>query len=474
MAVTLMSHQLAAVERARRQPRYGLGHDCGTGKTISALSICAERPMRTVVVAPKALLWCAWAEDARLVDVPAFILHGTKTKRQKLLEAYRHVAPGPLLVTTPEMFKTHANDFRDLRVSRLVFDESSKLKDPKTGITKAAHQFADTVDEVYLLTGTPAPNGPHEYWGQLRALDPRPGGWAGAPGSRRLPGFYEWANYWLIPIQRHLGAKTVTVGWRIRENRKAAFEALIAEAFYMLKAEDCIDLPDETIQVVPVDLSPKERRVYDGVIDDLVAGLGADSFEVSAQAAAMKLRQVCGGTIKTPEGEYHDIGDSKVKALVDLAGGVEGQPFLVWTQFQSEPPKIEAALSRIGRKVGICDGQHSAKIDDSVAAFKAGKLDTLICHPQSVGHGVTLTESGGKPCRSDFIYTPQYSYELDYQLRKRIHRMSQRMPVVHTYLCARDTVDERAIEAVGKKQDASNAVIDAVRAEADRRKGEAA
>jgi SNF2 family DNA or RNA helicase len=175
MSLKLMAHQLRGVEIAREHARFGFGHEPGLGKTCLTLAIISDAKSRgfagkTVVVAPKSVLWAAWAKDAEhFPDLKAVVCWAASAaKRRKLIGT----DGADVLIVNFESFKTHRDDLLRAGVTRFVFDEASRLKNPDSDISKASDEFCQKVQSVYLLSGTPAPNGEHEYFGLVRCIDP--------------------------------------------------------------------------------------------------------------------------------------------------------------------------------------------------------------------------------------------------------------------------------------------------------------
>lgn len=478
----LMRHQERAVERARRQPRYLLGFDPGTGKTIATLAIIAGRPeVPTLVVCPVSVMRDAWEDDARhFTGLRVTIHHGAKAKR---VEALRRAwlndrRSGCVVVTSFETFRQDFEILVAFGFGRLVVDESSRAKNPKAKTTDRVIRFADRMTEVYELSGTPAPNGPEEYWPQLRILDPRAGGLADRPYAEKgSPSFWRWAGYWLDQHTRTLGsggdARRITEGWTVKGERREQFRDMLSQAIMRVRAEDVLELPPMHEVDVAVDPSPAEERATRAVLEDLaVHSEDGERFEVAASAAAMKLRQIVGGNVRAGT-DWQDVGQSKLDALADLVEPLASEPFIVWTQFRREADRVVELLEKLGREVGRCDGE-SPDVAGAVRGFKAGELDSLVCHPRSVGHGVTLVRSGDRPCRYAIYFGLGYSYEEHEQSMKRIHRHGQGERCTYYYLLARGSIDHVMRAAVRRKERASRAVIDSLRERVAERQGKEA
>lgn len=463
--VEFFDHQTRFIHRARSERRLALFADPGVGKTITILGILDERPMGTLVVAPRSVMEAAWVNDGRhFPGLDIRLYHGPR--RASVLA---EMTPSTVIVTTFETFRRDVERLAKHAVAgdigRLVVDESSKVKNPKSGVTKAAIRFSDIVAEVYLLSGTPAPNGPEEYWPQLRMLDARPGGVADAPGvsGGRSPIFFRWAGHYLNAQRKRLGARVVTTGYTLREDRREAFNLSLGRVAERIRKDDCLDLPEKIEQVIPVTLRGEDGRAY----LDLEANAKFDGVdgEIDVQAASLarKLHQTVGGNVRDAEGEWHAFDSSKLDTLGDIVESLGDEPFLVWTQYRVEATRVVEALDRLGVSVGRCDGATSRWIPETLREFERGNLRAIVGHPASIGHGVTLTRCGDRPCRTAVYFSLGYSWENHAQTMDRIHRAGQTERCLYYYLVGRDTIDEPILAALRSKADASRAVIDAIK-----------
>lgn len=327
----------------------------------------------------------------------------------------------------------------------ILVHNSSKLKNERSQISKAAHEFSRRVGSAYLLSGTPAPNCPIEYYGQVRCIDESVFG----------PSWWRFANTYFRRQTRIVNGREVTVGWRMLQHAGAGFAAKLQSCSWSLRACDCLDLPDETDAVRPVDLSAEELHAYAGLLVQLRHEF--DDGEVTAtraEAKSTKLRQVTGGNLYLHDGRARPVGRSKLDALLELLEELGARQVVVWAEFTAEIDRIVFELAEAGIDAAKVDGSVPAsRRAELIGAFQAGRLRVLVCHPAAAGHGVTLTAA-----RYDVFYSVGFFSENHEQARKRIHRTGQRWPVTHYYLVARNTIDERVLRVLRGKATAAEAM----------------
>lgn len=101
---------------------------------------------------------------------------------------------------------------------------------------------------------------------------------------------------------------------------------------------------------------------------------------------------------------------------------------------------------------------NAATLDDhdAINRWNAGKIELLLVHPKSAGHGLNLQHGGNKMV---FLSLP-WSLELFEQTVGRLHRGGQTKPVwVYVLLCNK-TIDERIWAALYDKRAVSDIALD--------------
>ena len=427
------------------------------------LGVQREAPARTLILAQKSVLHSAWQDDAEEMGERCIVAHHPrKSKRLELINT-----PGNVIIATNyETFRNHADAFMSGGFHRLIVDESSKCKNPESKTTKAITKFADTLDQVFLLTGSPAPNDPSEYWAQLRMISEKAAG----------KDFYRWAHHWMIPemktIQRGGRVKKVISGWKLKSGMSQKFAQYLSRWAWSLSESECKELPKMVNKRYDLDPSTKERRALKSMEEDFCLEVndsaidldgaeieGSLTLPISVDAKFIKLRQAAGGYVKTDNG-IQCIGSTKMKMLEDIIeSNGRGEPVLIWAEFTAEIDAIHAKLNALGRTVGVLDGR--TKDGRSVVRnFVESRSNAIIAHPKSAGHG---TDGLQRVCRHAIYYSYSFSADEHWQSKKRLHRDRQKFPPVYHYLVMKDTLDERALEVLAGKISRQAAILSEVR-----------
>lgn len=453
----LMDHQKSGARLALDESRHGFFYETGTGKTLLALEIVRQKGLKTLVVCPLSIIENAWVEDAKKF-YPDFNIANLwdlarkKTTKFGKVRYAKGLKECDIGVINFDRFRTMSAELHKAGFEMLIVDESSKVKSPKSKITKELIKYADTVPYVYLFSGTPAPNSELEYYSQVRMLDQ----------AILSKSFYNFrASYFM---QSGYGG----FKWKINPVRKQEFLDKLATVSSVIKKDDVLDLPGKTINIRKVFLTPKEMSAYKEMEAHMLLEI-EDQESVAANAAVkcMKLREGSSGFFIDDNGGIIETGKSKLNELISLLEDIGDHPVIIWTNFHYEAGQITDVLEKLGKTFARADGTvNQDRKNQAIRDFKSGKVQYFIGHPASVGHGITLTN-----CSYMVYFSLSYSFELQSQSADRIYRKGQENHCSYYYLLADGTIDFAIMKAVDVKQTLTEMVFDFIKTKR-RKKGE--
>lgn len=441
----LMEHQQKMVDISKTHPRYGFWLQPGLGKTVGSLAIVQNYPIKTVVVCPKSVMKAAWMNDAERFFPGLKVVccwDKIKNKRRKIISD----SEADVYIINIDLFKNHVEDFLEAGIRRLILDESSMIKSHKAQRTKSIIQFADMMESVYLLSGTPAPNCSTEYFTQVRAVDRNTFGLS----------FFGFANKFFFAQTRPISGRDVVTGYAPKKDKIEEFNRRLRSISWALTKEEALDLPEQTDVIRPVALSKEDGLTYELLFAGLAAEMEGENLTPAGQAKLMKLRQLTGGFYYKGEGGTDPIYSSdkvKLKELEDILDELGGEQSVIWANFRAEIDMIAEATAKKGKRCGIIDGR-TKDAEVLIRMFQDKQLDCLICHPAAAGHGITLTSASYA-----IYYSMDFSYERYQQSRDRIHRKGQTRPCTYYHLVAEGTADETILWAVRNKAKMSDAIL---------------
>lgn len=428
--IPLHNYQEKAIDFAIREQSSFMMIDVGLGKTAIALKAIQQVGIPAIVFAPLRTATITWPEEIHkwTADLTYVVLYGPA--KDKKLKYQRDIYL--ISYSSIEWFYQAVLDQR-FRWRRffLVLDESSMIKDPSTKRFKYIQKLSRYMSAYRLnLSATPNPNGWHELWSQYYVLD----------DGHRLGFTYESfrSKYFIYtgpPMYKTM----------VQKGAAEKLTDLISDITYRLAGEDYLELPELIVNKIALLLPPKLRKQYNQLEKDLCLQLEeVDITAFNAASLVMKLRQFLQGALYTDGKEYSIVHTIKVKALKDLIEIHSGSSILCAIQFKFEYDMIIKALGN----VPIVAGRTTTKeAERNIKMWNDGQLPLLLCHPQSIGHGMNL-QSGGNII---LWYGLPWSLEQYIQLNGRLHRQGQKNAVVVNNLVFQDTVDQLILTALEDK-----------------------
>lgn len=435
--------------------------DMGLGKTAMVLTAIARllrshRIESVLIVAPLRVVYTVWRQEAKLWrhtrNLKFSVVHGNHTEKVRALQKPAHVYLMNVdnLKWLDEVFGKKAEWPFDM----LVVDESSMFKKVKTVRFGIMRRRVNGFKRRVVMTGTPTPNGLHEIWPQMYLVD------RGFHLFRRYTTFkeeyFDPGGYMGRKLVPKLGALTT-----ITETT--------APVVLRLDSGDWLNLPKLITVPVWIDMPERATRIYSTLETEMfLAFEETGTFVDNPHAAALRNRcaQIAGGAIYAEHEEtqakvWQPIHDAKLDTVQELTDELQGENPIVVYRFRHEAIRLKKKYPNyalIGR-----DGQNrkpnEKEIMRIIDQWNKRKVDGMIAHPGSVGHGLNLQHGG----RHFFWFSVTESLELYLQMLKRLHRSGQKQSVMNYLLLCRNTVDEVIYSDILTKEANQGVVNDAYR-----------
>ena len=347
----------------------------------------------------------------------------------------------------------------------LAIDESSKVKSRTSKTYKVLKKIRRHASRCIIMTGTPSPNGILDLWAQFSLLD---------GGMTLQPSYIDYRHETAHEIQLRgvtwvdkQGKKHTATKWAPKPGAAKRVYKTIEPRMIRFRTDDCIDLPPVRFLIREVDMNQEQSEVYTDMENMLFAEIEGEP--VTAKIAAsklLKLREITGGFVITDSREEVPLGKDSPKmleldALLEQSVGPklgDDRPSkaLVWANYQWECKTLVKRYQRKYGARGLFGGISSKAKDESISRFMNSRdCRLLVCHPGSVGHGLTLTEANYA-----FYYSLSYNYEEFYQSYRRITRPGQTRSMTYYFLVCPNTIDENLLEVLREKKNLSEIVTD--------------
>lgn len=446
----LHGYQQAAIEHIMKHSHCGLFLDMGLGKTVSTLTavkklIYEELDIENaLVIAPKRVAENVWSTEIdkwqHLSGLKISKIIGNEKQRRAAL-----AQKADIYIISRDNVAWMAGVYGGgmLPMDMLIIDESSSFKNPRSLRFKALKKTQAAFKRVVILTGTPAPNGLIDLWSQLFILD---------RGERLGKTISSYREAYFRPGKTN---GSIVYNYNLQSGGEERIHAQIGDICMSMKAKDYLDLPKRIDNFIEIEFPNKLKKQYDDFEKSQVLELISHHEEISAlNAAALsnKLLQFANGAVYDSDKNYHVVHDLKLDALEEIIEQANGKPVLVAWTYRSDMERILERM-RAYKPVQLKTEQH-------IKDWNAGKIQLMLMHPASGGHGLNL-QAGG----NIIVWFGQtWSLELYQQFNARLDRQGQTESVIVNHLIAKGTLDRDVIQAQRLKSSKQEGLMQAIKA----------
>lgn len=399
----LMPHQIEAVTRMIKYPKYGFFLGTGTGKTLIAISFLLTLNLtKALIVTPK-----------KVID-------------QYKEELNKYIPNHNCTVINYEQVDKYINE--DFQV--LILDESHRAKNYSSNISANIKKISKKTPNVYLFTGTPQDKQRHEIMAQLYLLY-----------DHFMPGKTRFINRY-FNLDDYYKPKS--------EKRDFSYELteMIESISWGKETDDVVDLsacPENDI-IIPC---PHPSKLYDQLIQDRVIEFFNGSAVVADGKALLKikLREICSGFVRVERGTQtgtKTLTNTKTDKLKELLNTLPNA--IIYTEFKKDISVIETVCNELNASYVVVDGS-TKKSGELINRFKDGQVRFLVMQNKSGSAGLDLT------CTNNIVfYTLPESYITFKQCKGRIRRPGQTKPCNYYYLLCDDTIEYDILKSLKKKK----------------------
>ena len=252
------------------------------------------------------------------------------------------------------------------------------------------------------LTGTPAPNGLEDLWGQTWFLD---------FGKRLGNSYTAFTNRW---FRMKPGSAREQAIFEPLPNAHDEIMGAIKDLHLTLDPYDYFDVERPRFVPVKCELTAAQTKQYKELHRESVLPLlsGQDIFAPNAGAKINKCLQYASGCVLDEDGTVHHIHDHKLEALDSVLEELNGAPVIVTYWYKHDLVRLKARYPK-GR---VLDDKKSTE-----DAWNSGTIPILFVHPASASHGLSLQYGG----HNMVMFTPTFDLELFDQVIERIGPVRQ-------------------------------------------------
>ena len=440
-------YQRYATDFILAHPEAAVLLDMGLGKSVISLTaiweLCLNRFEigRVLVIAPLRVARDTWPAEIQKWDhlrgLTYSVVVGTEKERRAAL-----MRSASVFIINRENIQWLVEDSGiPFAFDMIVIDELSSFKSWQAKRFKSLLKVRPDVKRIVGLTGTPSSNGLMDLWAEFRILDL----------GKRLGRFItHYRDAFFLPDKRN---QQQVFTYKPRPGAEEEIYRRISDMTISMRATDHLKMPERVENRVIVRMDDREREIYDRMKADLIVQIkGQEIDAVNAAALSGKLCQMANGASYTEDHSVVQIHDQKLDALEDLIEGANGKPLLVAYWFKHDLARIQKRFPQA----------REIRTSKDITDWNAGDIPVALIHPASAGHGLNL-QAGGNTL---VWFGLTWSLELYQQTNARLWRQGQTAgTVIIHHIITEDTIDERIMDALERKDKTQSALIDAVKAQ---------
>lgn len=469
-------HQLDALEKSRDLNEIALFWDMGVGKSKGAIEIIRQKfyhhkkMLKTLILAPPIVL-NNWKREillhSTIKEQDIVVLQGAGKKRaQDLEKAIMHKED--LTLSVPKIVITNYESLQNKQVKELILeygfhilvcDESHLLKNYKSLRAKVVAQIADKTSYRIILTGTPILNSEMDIFMQYRILD---------KGKTFGKNFFQFrASYFVDSNAAWASRPGHFPKFTLRNAMHDVLYNRIYEKALRVRKEECLDLPPLIEESLEITLSKEQKRLYNQMKKEFLTWIESVKGEPKAVVAqlavtkALRLMQIVSGFVSTEEGDIIEIAENPrlqvTKELIEQLS--RDHKIIVWCAFKHNYAMIERICNELNVGYELLTGEMNARRKDEAAQRfnEDGACRVLIANKKSAGVGINLVASS-----YTINYSRTFSYGDEKQADARNHRKGSEIHerIVKINLIAKDTIDNTIGEALERKQNIAEILVD--------------
>jgi SNF2 family DNA or RNA helicase len=400
----------------------------GCGKTRAVLFaadylIRTGQARRMLVCAPLSTLTPVWEKEIFTLFMRRYsvnVLHGSRDKRLELLS--RHAT---IDIINHHGLKVILPELTAAGYDIVVLDELAVYRNKRTDLWSSVNTVLTSkpgVKYTWGLTGSPTPNAPTDAWAQVRLLTP------------------ERTTRTFSAFQDRTMRRVSTFRWVPKpEANGVVQEAMQPSVRY--SREDVMELPPSFVVERAVTLEAEARKAYEMLYNKarMITLQGDSVSAVNEGVLQNKLLQVSCGFLYTDKHTVYALPNkSRLNALDEVLNETD-RKVLVLVPFLHALTGVATHLRAKSHDIAVVHGGTSRVQRDKIFTEFQSQASprVIVAHPQTLSHGLTLTEAN-----VIVWYSPVQSLDIYEQANARINRPGQTSKTLIVHMVA--TYVERA------------------------------
>lgn len=415
--------------------------EMGTGKTRTALELIKER-------------YNAGKVDHILWLCPCSVKKTIYNELQKHIDGDISMFTICGIETLSSSIRTNAKLLKLVENNRvyLIVDESNLVKNHRAKRTENIIKLSEKCQYKLILNGTPVSRNEADLYAQWYILD-----W-------RILGYQSFWSFSANHIEwderiRGKVRRCLNIDYLVRK---------IAPYTYQVRKEECIDLPRKSYKTVYYDITHSQAIHYQDVADKLMFDLDEMKPHTIYRLFAGLQNVISGYRVKVGERLERapffksPLNNPRIKKLLNVLDDLSGK-VIIFCKYTDEITQIVEILNDKygqGSAVPFYGEINQKKRQENIETF-AENARFLVANKGCAGYGLNL-----QFCNYIIYYNNDWDYATRAQSEDRVHRIGQDKNVHIIDICAKDTLDERILDCLLRKED----LVDSFKSQIDKQK----
>jgi SNF2 family DNA or RNA helicase len=412
-----------------------LADDMGLGKTLQAITLLSgiypKEKLPSLIVVPKSLLY-NWEQEIKKFSpgLSTHIYYGSDRNWEEAEKAN-------LIITTYALVRNDIEKLKEKEFYYVILDESQNIKNLQAQATRSIMLLQSR--HRLALSGTPIENNLGELYSLFRFLNPA---MFGSP--------QHFNQHYATPIQKGDDPDAA------RELKKKIYPFILRR----LKKDVLTELPDKTEQLLYVQMSEPQQRLYEErrmfyqeAIKMQIARNGVQQSQFFIFQALNELRQLASIPEARTDGA---ISSPKLEALSEhlLSALGSGHKALIFTNYLAAIEHIGEQLNQEGIDYVSMTGATRNRQELVERFQQEPDCKVFLLTLKTGGTGLNLTAAD-----MVFIFDPWWNKAAENQAVDRAHRIGQKKNVVSYKMISQGTIEEKILQLQEKKGALMDSII---------------
>lgn len=407
-------------------------HEQGLGKTKIAIDLMLywleKRSIDTVMIVTKKQLISNWINEfSEHTFLKPKVLSQDRSENFFVFNSSARIVVCNFELISSE--KERIKIYLKTRNVAIIIDESTKIKNPDSKLTKDFFEVSLLFKIKTIMTGTPIANRPYDMWAQIYFLD--------------------YGKSLGTDFEQFKKNTDLTNDLANNDYKRELFENTVSSIFNKIKSfsvretksNGIISLPNKKYHNILVNFEPVQEKMYNKIKDDMAILIQkGDETLLDENDATLKRLLRLNEVTSNPRliDDLYGYISGKEFMLIDLLKEIinRGEKVIVWSNYIDNVEYFNKKFSEYN-PVKI---HGRMKIDDrnrSVSTFKTcPECKILFATPQSAKEGLTLTVANNV-----IFYDRGLNLDDYLQAQDRIHRISQKKDCNIYNIMIKDSID---------------------------------